>query len=188
MKLSDELSFQLLHSALYQAQDGNIAVALGLGFTVEEIREIENLTLPELTMLSRWSSSFIQWELNRENYSRAMFLLREESRKTAVRDQLLVVGASSSLMRHLYGWGKPATANRRKVIGARTERGRTSYPKKNKRSEIHHYWVTNADLPEADRYLKVAMKCEVTAAVVYALVRKWGQEGIPIPELTVEEL
>jgi hypothetical protein len=84
MSTHADLSFHVLRYALQRVHDGDLSAALDLGFTIDEIRSMEALTLNDLEHLSRLSAHFLRVQVDHDTLPRddSPRCTRRRSRRT----------------------------------------------------------------------------------------------------------
>lgn len=178
MNAASEVSFHILRFALQRVQEGDLGAALELGFTLEEIRGMEQLTLKDLSHLSRLSGHFLRMQVDHNTYRAMLNRVREEAHSEALQDALLHAGAPRSLMADLFGWTALQYAQRRKVLGVYTPSGRPGKPTEAQERAIWEHWRQNLHHPLAQRYLETAQAARVSVGLVVHLLQAWEQAGL----------
>lgn len=177
MSTHADLSFHVLRYALQRVHEGDLSAALDLGFTVDEIRSMEALTLKSLGHLSRLSAHFLRVEVDHDTYRAMIHHVTRESESEGTQDDLLHAGAPRSLMAEMYGWSALQYAHRRRVLGIRGTSGRPPNPTESEEATVWRTWRLQGRAPLAQRYLQAAAAAGVTVATVYTLVQSWEQSG-----------
>ncbi|AHK79086.1 hypothetical protein M911_07870 [Ectothiorhodospira haloalkaliphila] len=178
MNAASEVSFHILRFALQRVQDGDLGAALELGFTLEEIRGMEQLTLKDLSHLSRLSGHFLRMQVDHDTYRTMLNRVREEAHSEALQDALLQAGAPRSLMADLFGWGALQYAQRRKLLGVQSPCGRPGKPTEAQEQNIWDLWQAHQHHPLAQRYLETAQAAQVSVGMVVHLLQAWEQAGL----------
>ncbi|MFN2348852.1 MAG: DUF2857 domain-containing protein [Thioalkalivibrio sp.] len=151
-----DMSFQVLRYAMERVQDGDLTAAMDLGFTIEEIRELEALSIKDLSYLSRLGGHFLRLEINHEIYRAMLKRVREEAASEALQDALLAHGAPRALMTRLYGWSAGHYALRRKILGLANSCGRPPQPTPEQETCAWTTWSRHDHIPLPERYLLTA--------------------------------
>jgi hypothetical protein len=172
-----DLSFHVLRYALQRVHDGDLSAALDLGFTIDEIRSMEALTLNDLEHLSRLSAHFLRVQVDHDTYRAMIHRVAEEAESKDTQDALLRAGAPRSLMAEMYGWSALQYAHRRRLLGITSTPGRPPQPTESEETAVWHHWRSHGQAPLAQRYLQAATAAGVTVSVVHSLVRSWEQVG-----------
>jgi hypothetical protein len=182
MSTHADLSFHVLRYALQRVHEGDLSAALDLGFTVDEIRSMEGLTLKALGHLSRLSAHFLRVEVDHDTYSAMIHHVTRESESEGTQDALLRAGAPRSLMAEMYGWTALQYAHRRRVLGIRGTSGRPPQPTESEEAAVWRHWRLSGTAPLAQRYLHTSSAAGVTVATVHNLVQSWERSGlVPAP-------
>ena len=177
MSTHTDLSFHVLRYALQRVNDGDLSAALDLGFTIDEIRAMEALTLNDLEHLSRLSAHFLRVQVDHDTYRAMIHHVTEEAESKDTQNALLRAGAPRSLMAELYGWSALQYAHRRRLLGITSTPGRPSQPSESEETAVWRHWRLHGQAPLAQRYLQAAATAGVTVAAVHTLVRSWEQSG-----------
>ena len=177
MSTHADLSFHVLRYALQRVHDGDLSAALDLGFTIDEIRSMEALTLNDLEHLSRLSAHFLRVQVDHDTYRAMIHRVTEEAESKDTQDALLRAGAPRSLMAEMYGWSALQYAHRRRLLGITSTPGRPPQPTETEEADVWRHWRIHGQEPLAQRYLLAAAAAGVTVAVVHSLVRLWEQAG-----------
>ena len=178
MSMHGDLSFHVLRYALERVHEGDLSAALDLGFTIEEIRSMEGLTLKALAHLSRLSARFLRIEVDHQTYQAMLNRVSEAIESESLQDALLRAGAPRVLMSELFGWSALQCAQRRRVLAIVGTPGRPPLASEEEEARVWRLWSQHRSMPLAERYLKTAAAAEVTVATVYSLVRSWDNQGL----------
>jgi|GEM_PF-2283826 len=178
MSMHADLSFHILRYALQRVHDGDLAAALDLGFTVDEIRSMELLTLNDLEHLSRLSAHFLRVHVDHDTYRAMIQRVTQEAESKDTQDALLRAGAPRSLMAELYGWSALQYAHRRRLLGIASTPGRPPQPTESEEVAVWHHWQSHGQAPMAQRYLQTARAAGVTVAVTRSIVREQARAGV----------
>ena len=171
MSMHADLSFHILRYAVQRVHDGDLAAALDLGFTIDEIRSMELLTLTDLEHLSRLSAHFLRVHVDHDTYRAMIQRVTQEAESKETQDALLLAGAPRSLMAELYGWSALQYAHRRRLLGIASTPGRPPLPTESEEMAVWHHWRSHGEAPMAQRYLQTAKAAGVTVAVTRSIVR-----------------
>ena len=177
MSMHADLSFHVLRYALQRVHDGDLSAALDLGFTIDEIRSMEALTLNDLEHLSRLSAHFLRIQVDHDIYRAMIHRVSEEAESKDTQDALVRAGAPRSLMAEMYGWSSLQYAHRRRLLGVTSTPGRPPQPTESEETALWRHWRLHGQAPLAQRYLQAATAAGVTVAAAHSLVRSWEQAG-----------
>ena len=175
MSIHTDLSFHVLRYALQRVNDGDLSAALDLGFTVDEIRAMEVLTLNDLEHLSQLSAHFLRVHVDHDTYRAMINRVTEEAESKGTQNDLLRAGAPRSLMAEMFGWSALQYAHRRRLLGITSTPGRPPQLTESDETAVWRHWRLHGQAPLAQRYLQAATAVGVTVAAVHSLVRSWEQ-------------
>lgn len=178
MSTGADISFHIIKFALQRVHEGDLTAALDLGFTVDEIRSMESLTLKDLSYLSRLSAHFLRLEVDHDTCQAMLRRVHEESASEALQDAMLRQGAPRNLMQELFGWSALQHAARRKLLGIQSTPGRPPQPTEQQEHEVWEHWHRLTDIPLPERYLETAQSADVSIATICKLLQLWETTGL----------
>lgn len=168
-----DLSFQVLRYAMEQVQNGDLNAAMDLGFTMDEIRDLEGLSMKEACRLGRLGGHFLRVQIDRKTYRALLQRVREDQASEAVQDDLLKQGAPRALMSELYGWSAVHYAQRRKLLELNKGCGRPLAATQEQEATAWSTWRAQSQLPLPERYLKTAQTAGIGIATLCQLLNGW---------------
>lgn len=178
--MSADLAYQVLRYAQERLQRGDMNALRDLGFLPAEIREIEQMSFREVRHLAEMSVHFLDVQIDRQLFHRALGRAREEAETEDVQDELLRLGAPNDMIEELFGLAPSDVAERRRVldIAARPGRPRT-VPTETERA-IWDAWRASGSgmASEAERYLRVARETGQSAQAVWSVVQDCQRAGM----------
>lgn len=174
-----EVSFHILRYGAQKLAQGDVNALLEMGFSIDEINVLENLTLKELLHLSRLSTHFLCVTVNHECFTAMLQHIRSESYNAALQDELIRMRAPAGMLRELFGMTGLEYANRRKLLKmAGVGVGRPPALSEAEQHTVWQAWQEYAELPLAKRYLHMARATKLPLNAIWALVRFWEKEGL----------
>ncbi|MCG5495520.1 STY4526/YPO1902 family pathogenicity island replication protein [Ectothiorhodospira variabilis] len=170
-----DISFQVLRYAMEQVQNGDLNAAMDLGFTIEEIRDLEGLSMKEACRLGRLGGHFLRVQIDRKSYRALLQRVREDQASETLQDELLKQGAPRALMSELYGWSPSDYAHRRKILNLTKSCGRPPEATPDQEIKAWNAWCTRNQLPLPERYLIAAQAASISIATLCHLLTEWAQ-------------
>jgi hypothetical protein len=152
----------VLQQAVQPLHAGEYQVALDYGFTWDEIRVLEALSLQDFQWLKDQSAQFIEFEARVNHAQVRLALARLDAQKNlqALQQRLLVAGAPRHLMIQMFGWIPQHYRNQRKLLKLDDHLphgGRPTNPTLNEEEDILAAWDQRAALDLPERYLQTAV-------------------------------
>lgn len=116
MDSTAEVSFHILRYGAQKLAEGDLNALLEYGFSIEEIKAIEELTLQELDHLSRLGTHFLCVQVNHECFAAMLRRVHREASNKVLQNELIHMRAPAAMMRELFGMTNLEYANRRKLL------------------------------------------------------------------------
>lgn len=176
--MRSELNLQVCQYAIDAVREGDLNIAQDLGFTVEELKAMESLTLRDLRHLVRMGSHFMQLRVDHECLSRALDHIQRESAQDRLQDELIRLGASFRMMKALYGMTSLQFSARRHLLDVNGGMGRPSEPSAEAETAAWYAWGKHPDQSIPERVVSTARDSDLTAHQVWMLVERWEREGL----------
>ena len=176
-----ELIFDVLRYATRMLAEGDESGLMVLGFTPEQIRSLESLTLKSLQRVGELSSHFLDFRIDPKCFERVMRRIAQERQDDALKDELLRAGAPIRMMHHFWGMTSRDCAERRRVLGVEVPVGRPAHADEAALERLWHLWQdTSVEADERRRYLELARLSELSLSVIWTAVEEWkGEESDP---------
>jgi hypothetical protein len=173
-----ELIFDVLRYATRLLAEGDESTLMVMGFTAEQIRSIETLTLKSLQRVGALSSHFLDFRVDATCFARVMRRIEQEREDEALKDELLRAGAPIRMMHHFWGMTSRDCAERRRVLDIEPPIGRPALADDGALERLWHLWQdTNAMGDERRRYLELAQRSELPLSVIWIAVEEWKGES-----------
>jgi hypothetical protein len=172
-----EVSFHILRYGAQRLAEGDVNALRDLGFSLTQIRALEQLTLKELDHLSRLGAHFMEVRVDAQCFTTALSHVRRERANDVLQDELIRAGAPAGMMYALFGITGAQYALRRKLLDmAGAGVGRPPTPSEADEASVWHAWQAHADLPVAQRYLATARTARRSLGTVWSVLKAVGCE------------
>ncbi len=182
-----ELVVDVLQHATRLLAEGDESALTVMGFTAEQIRSIEGLTLKSVQRLGQLSGHFLDFRIDPSSFERIMRRLEQDSLDEALQDALLRAGAPIRMMHHFWGMTSRDCAERRRVLNIEPPIGRPAHADEPDLERLWHLWQEMDDIPdERQRYLALAEKSGLSLSAIWTAVEEWKgmapeATGEPVP-------
>lgn len=172
----------ILTHLLMELKSGNIRRCESLGMTIEEVRQLSQLTVDDLHYLMQSSVSVLNLSINHDNFWIIVNQSRTEQKRLQRIDRALALGGSIELMQHYFGLSAAEVSSRRRLNGIETRQGRTQAPDEDADAGIWVQWNTSGlTAPDSHEALDVMMlaaeKHDVSLTAVWIRVNSWCREA-----------
>ncbi len=169
-----ELVFHTLRYAAETLAEGDIHAVLDLGFRLDQIARLAELTLRDLHYLSQVPTHFMDFAVDPACFDRVLDHLERNKHQAALQDELIRLRAPLAMMRAFFGMTSVEYAARRRLLGLTgTGIGRPCAPSEDDEACVWIAWQANGHLPAAQRYRQVGQTTGVPLKTVWALVQSW---------------
>jgi len=175
-----ELIFDVLRYATRLLAEGDESTLMILGFTPDQIRAIETLTVKSLQRVGTLSSHFLDFRIDPLCFERVMRRVEQERQDEALKDELLQAGAPIRMMHHFWGMTSRDCAERRRILRVEAPIGRPAQADDAALERLWHIWQETSSFPdERRRYLELANRSELPLSVIWIAVEDWkgGQDA-----------
>ncbi|MHC0463053.1 DUF2857 domain-containing protein [Kosakonia cowanii] len=147
------LNYAVLTDALHALKEGNFHHCESLGFTFEEITDLNQLSLDELFIVSRSSAPFVTISVRHDVLHHLIVLARQEVLHHQQIHRAIRLGGSIALLNQYFGLTSNEVCLRRRMLGVSVPYGRTPEPDEETDAAIWLQWqkcrVENLASPEA---------------------------------------
>ena len=147
------INYAIIANVLHALKEGNIRHCEALGFTVDEINTIDQLSFDELVTVSRAVASFVSITVRHDVLHHLLALARQEYRQRQQINRAIRLGGSIALLNHYFGLTSNEVCLRRRLLGVSVPYGRTPEPDEETDAEIWRQWqkcrVENLESPDA---------------------------------------
>lgn len=134
------LNFAVLTDALHALKEGNLRHCEALGFTLDEMNTLNQLSLDELFIVSRSSAPFVSISVHHDVLRHLMALARQEVRLQQLINRAIRLGGSIALLNQYFGLTSNETCLRRRLLGVSVPYGRTPEPDEKTDAAIWQQW------------------------------------------------
>jgi len=174
-----ELVFDVLRYATRLLAEGDESGLLDMGFTPEQIRTMEALTLKSLQRVGQLSAHFMDFRIDPACFARVMRRIEQEREDEALKDALLLAGAPIRMMHHFWGMTSRDCAERRRVLDVEVPIGRPPQADDSALEELWHLWQASSGIAdERQRYLELAKQSDLSLTAIWIAVEDWkGDQG-----------
>ncbi|EAA9298080.1 DUF2857 domain-containing protein [Salmonella enterica subsp. diarizonae] len=136
------INYMTLIFALQAVREGNIKYCNTIGLTLDEMREINKLSLDELFFISKTSLMFIDVSVNHERLKNILIRSRQELQYQQQINRAVRLGASHEILYTYFGLNTVDVAARRRLLGITIPNGRKVIPDENTDARIWLLWKT----------------------------------------------
>lgn len=171
----------LLTQVLMELKSGNIRRCEAMGLTLEEIQELNQLTVEDLHYLVNSSVSILTFHINHTNLNMMLAQARQEQVRIQRIDRALALGGSIEMMQCYFGLTAAEVSARRRLAGIPTRQGRNQMPAEAEEISIWEQWRTakidNLDSLEAlEVMMLIAEQQDIALTSVWTLVKGWVEQ------------
>ncbi|AHK18411.1 MULTISPECIES: DUF2857 domain-containing protein [Yersinia pseudotuberculosis complex] len=172
----------ILAHLLMDLKSGNIRRCESLGMTIEEVRQLSQLTIDDLHYLMQSSVSVLNLSINHTNFWIIVQQARIEQQRMQRIDRALELGGSIELMQTYFGLTTAEVSARRRLNDIDTRQGRTQALNEQEDADIWTQWrdsgLSAADSHEAlDVMMLAAEQHDVSLTAVWSRVSNWCREA-----------
>ncbi len=171
----------LLTQVLMELKSGNIRRCEAMGLTLEEIQELNQLTVEDLHYLVNSSVSILTFHINHTNLNMMLAQARQEQVRIQRIDRALALGGSIEMMQCYFGLTAAEVSTRRRLAGIPTRQGRNQMPAEAEEISIWEQWrtakISNLDSLEAlEVMMLIAEQQDIALTSVWTLVKGWVEQ------------
>ncbi|EMB3266393.1 DUF2857 domain-containing protein [Citrobacter braakii] len=134
------LNYAVLTDALHALKEGNFHHCESLGFTFDEMTDLNQLSLDELFIVSRSSAPFVAISVRHDILRHLMVLARQEVRQQQQIHRAIRLGGSIALLNQYFGLTSNQVCLRRRLLGVSVPYGRTPEPDEETDAAIWQQW------------------------------------------------
>lgn len=176
-----EYNLQTLLYVARLASAEDYATALSLGLRPDQVDRIRNLSLEALHELALGMNGRIMtvcFDPDALNTAFRILQRRAEERRLCM--DMIVAGASFSVMNELFGLNKSAYSGYRKLLGlSDLGIGRTEKPSEAQQKAIWRAWLESDALTDLrDRLMAVHRATRAEIRAIWALLKEWEATGL----------
>ncbi|MDR0770538.1 MAG: DUF2857 domain-containing protein [Burkholderiales bacterium] len=140
------LNEAILHHVIHQIHEGNFNACKAMGFNEDQIAKLLGMSPKEL---SRLAYSRVTWGNVVLNPVFDRLLNGLDDNRDLIINRAVRLGASSTMMMDVFGLNNGETAQRRRILGIPSRKGRPTELTDNQKADIWHRW--KALVAEAER-------------------------------------
>lgn len=171
----------LLTQVLMELKSGNIRRCEAMGLTLEEIQDLNQLTVEDLHYLVNSSVSILTFHINHTNLNMMLAQARQEQVRIQRIDRALALGGSIEMMQCYFGLTAAEVSTRRRLAGIPTRQGRNQMPAEAEEISIWEQWrtakISNLDSLEAlEVMMLIAEQQDIALTSVWTLVKGWVEQ------------
>ncbi|PVZ78014.1 DUF2857 domain-containing protein [Serratia sp. S1B] len=168
----------LLTQVLMELKSGNIRRCEAMGLTLEEIQELNQLSVEDLHYLVNSSVSILTFHINHTNLNMMLAQARQEQIRLKRIDRALALSGSIELMQCYFGLTAAEVSTRRRLAGIQTRQGRNQTPSEEEEIAVWKQWhvanIDNLDSLEAlEVMMLIAEQQDIALTSVWTLVKNW---------------
>jgi len=169
-----ELVYQTLRYASETLAGGDIEAVLDLGFTVEQIARLAQLTLNDLRHLSQVRTHFLDVSVHVACFDRVLVHMDQNRHRESLYDELICQGASFPMLRAFTGMSNREFATRRRLLGMTgSGAGRPATPSEDDEQKLWNAWQSSSHLLHEERYLDASKTTGLPLSVIWSLINRW---------------
>ncbi|MGQ7746192.1 DUF2857 domain-containing protein [Pectobacterium brasiliense] len=147
------INYVILTDALHALKQGNIRYCESLGFTFDEMNDLNLLSLDELFMISQAAAPFVSVSIRHDVLHHLLALACQEHKRQKQINRAIRLGGSIALLNQYFGLTSNEVCLRRRMLGVSVPFGRTPEPDEEIDAIIWREWqkcrVENLASPEA---------------------------------------
>lgn len=175
----------VLSQVIQELKKGNVRYCEALGFNIDELSQLNILTLDELIYLSRSAVLFINISINHEILRKMIVQARQEQKFQQLINQSIVLGGSIALINHYFGLPASEISARRWLMNINVRQGRNQKPDVEDEVDLWNHWqairVDNINSIEAlEQMMRLAEEKMISLTVIWNLIRSWEETATKI--------
>lgn len=179
----------MLHISLNQAvlseiftnlRNGNINPCKRLGFSAEELKEIQQLSADEVFDIENSTLSFAKISIDHEVFWKIIALAKNNTQERRVIARALMLGASIEMLHTYFGLTSSEVSSQRKLLGIEEKEGRKPLASDELQTQIWHLWNEHktevADiytLEGLETLILIAEETSTDLTVIWKLITQW---------------
>lgn len=178
-------NFEALRFVAECLAEGDLQTLLALGFEIEDLRAMEQMTLADLRVLSAFPGTYLRRVADVAMFRRARSRAETERTLAAQLDTLIAQEAPYALVHELFGTSGGEYAARRRLLGVIEGVGR---PAQAAEATERRVWTALRGLREtllpplsAEEWLELQARTGESFRILWVLVSRWSASGSPPP-------
>ncbi|AAP95850.1 hypothetical protein A6046_00880 [[Haemophilus] ducreyi] len=182
MTMFSSLNQVVLNEILINLQEGNINFCRSIGFSKQELQEIEKLSTEELYDLANSRVSFAKIEINHEAFWKLVTSAQLNSQERRLIDRALMLGASIQMLNSYFGLTTSKVSSRRSLLGKQEPMGRKPAASEEEEKAIWELWqahknnAVSVDSTEGlELLIFLAEETGINLTEIWKLVGQWSR-------------
>ncbi|PJG81923.1 DUF2857 domain-containing protein [Caviibacterium pharyngocola] len=179
----------MLHTSLNQAvlseifthlRNGNIKSCQRLGFSEEELNEIQQLSADEVFDIENSHLSFAKISINHEVFWKIIALAKNNTQERRIIARALMLGASIEMLHTYFGLTSSEVSAQRKLLGIEEKEGRKPLANDELQTTIWHLWKQHKTeitdiytLAGLETLMLIAEETGTDLTVIWKLISQW---------------
>ncbi|HDH1871661.1 TPA: DUF2857 domain-containing protein [Enterobacter ludwigii] len=151
--MTPSINYAILTDALHALKSGNIRHCESLGFTIDEMNALNQLSLDELFTVSQAAAPFVSVSVCHDVLHHLLEQASQEHRRQQQINRAIRLGGSIALLNQYFGLTSNDVCLRRRLLGVSVPYGRTPEPDEETDAAIwlqwHKFRVENLESPDA---------------------------------------
>ncbi|MDH3001452.1 hypothetical protein A1D23_12975 [Chelonobacter oris] len=168
-----------------QLKNGNLQCCEKLGFTENELRAINNMSINEYLYLCQSAPQFFKVDINHQLLSKLLENAKEDRQQDKIQNKALALEASIEMMQAFFGMSTSEVSGRRRLLGKTEKKGRKKHCSEEVAAKLWIRWqelrlaIGSLDSMEAlDSYMLLAEEFQISLATVWNQITAWENEGL----------
>ncbi|MDG2961745.1 DUF2857 domain-containing protein [Exercitatus varius] len=138
--LNTSLNQAVLSEIFTNLRNGNIKSCQRLGFSEEELHEIQQLSADEIYDIENSHTPFAKVSINHEVFWKILTLAKNNTQERRMIARALMLGASIEMLNTYFGLTSSEVSSQRKLLGIEEKEGRKPLANDELQTEIWHLW------------------------------------------------
>jgi len=176
-------NFEALRFVSECLAEGDLQTLLALGFELEDLRAMEQMTLADLRVLSAFPGTYLRRVADVAMFRRARSRAETERTRAAQLDRLIAQEAPYALVHELFGTSGAEYAARRRLLGVVEGVGR---PAQADEATERRVWTALCGMREtllaplsAEEWIALQDRTGESFRILWVLVSRWSTSGGP---------
>ncbi|MGR3807809.1 DUF2857 domain-containing protein [Pasteurella testudinis] len=183
MQNNNSLNQAILTQILNNLREGNIKPCLRLGFSEDELKEINQLSFDEIYDMTHTHVPFATVTINHEVFWKMVTLARVNSEERRIIDRALMLGASIQMLNSYFGLTTSEVSSRRHLLGKEEPMGRKPAASEEQQEAAWHLWQIHKNplddhntLAGLEALMLIAEETDINLTEVWKLVTSWQKK------------
>ncbi|TYG35318.1 DUF2857 domain-containing protein [Lonepinella koalarum] len=178
--LNTSLNQAVLSEIFTNLRNGNIKSCQRLGFSEEELNEIQQLSADEIYDIENTHISFAKISINHEIFWKILTLAKNNTQERRIIARALMLGASIEMLHTYFGLTSSEVSSQRKLLGIAEKEGRKPLASDELQTEIWNLWTQHktevADIHTAtglETLMLIAEETGTDLTTIWKLIAQW---------------